>query len=278
MKEIFDRVSAQSSKITTKAYSTSFSLGILFLDKKYREPIYNIYGFVRYADEIVDSFHDFDKKYLMSKFRQDTIEAIEMGISLNPILNSFQHVVNDFNIEWELIDTFLKSMEMDLQQEFHDQESYQEYILGSAEVVGLMCLRVFAENNQSLYDSLKPAAMKLGSAFQKITFLRDIQADYESLGRTYFPEVNLERFQQVDKALIEEDISKEFQEALAGIKLLPAPSRRGVYLAYYYYLRLFRKIKALPASKIMEERIRIPNGTKFVLMFKSLVRHQLNVL
>jgi len=278
MKEIFDRVSAKSSKITTKAYSTSFSLGILFLDKKYREPIYNIYGFVRYADEIVDSFHDFDKKYLMSKFRQDTIEAIEMGISLNPILNSFQHVVNDFNIEWELIDTFLKSMEMDLQQEFHDQESYQEYILGSAEVVGLMCLRVFAENNQSLYDSLKPAAMKLGSAFQKINFLRDIQADYESLGRTYFPEVNLERFQQVDKALIEEDISKEFQEALAGIKLLPAPSRRGVYLAYYYYLRLFRKIKALPASKIMEERIRIPNGTKFVLMFKSLVRHQLNVL
>jgi len=278
MKEIFDNVSAQCSKVTTRAYSTSFSLGILFLDRKFREPIYNVYGFVRYADEIVDSFHGYDKTYLLNKFREDTVEAIEQGISLNPILNSFQRVVREYNIEWELIDTFLKSMEMDLEQEEHDRGSYEEYILGSAEVVGLMCLRVFTEGNNALYQELKPAAMKLGSAFQKVNFLRDIQADYEKLGRTYFPGVDMERFQHSDKQLIEYEIQTEFSEALRGIKKLPAASRRGVYLAYYYYLRLFRKIKSVPAERIREERIRIPNSSKMVLMFKSLVRHQLNVL
>ncbi len=278
MKEIFDNVSAQCSKLTTRAYSTSFSLGILFLDRKFREPIYNVYGFVRYADEIVDSFHGYDKTYLLTKFREDTVEAIEQGISLNPILNSFQRVVREYNIEWELIDTFLKSMEMDLEQEEHDRGSYEEYILGSAEVVGLMCLRVFTEGNDALYQDLKPAAMKLGSAFQKVNFLRDIQADYEKLGRTYFPGVDMEKFQHSDKELIEYEIQTEFSEALKGIRKLPAASRRGVYLAYYYYLRLFRKIKSVPAERIREERIRIPNSSKMVLMFKSLVRHQLNVL
>jgi len=278
MKEIFDNVSAQCSKVTTRAYSTSFSLGILFLDKKFREPIYNVYGFVRYADEIVDSFHGYDKTYLLKKFREDTVEALEQGISLNPILNSFQRVVREYNIEWELIDTFLRSMEMDLEQEEHDRMSYEEYILGSAEVVGLMCLRVFTEGSDALYQKLKPAAMKLGSAFQKVNFLRDIQADYENLGRTYFPGVDMEQFQHSDKQFIEHEIQTEFSEALRGIKQLPAASRRGVYLAYYYYLRLFRKIKLVPAERIREERIRIPNSSKMVLMFKSLVRHQLNVL
>lgn len=278
MKDIFDNVSAQCSKVTTRAYSTSFSLGIIFLDRKFREPIYNVYGFVRYADEIVDSFHGYDKTYLLNKFREDTVEAIEQGISLNPILNSFQRVVREYNIEWELIDTFLKSMEMDLEQEEHDRGSYEEYILGSAEVVGLMCLRVFTEGNNALYQELKPAAMKLGSAFQKVNFLRDIQADYEKLGRTYFPDVDMVRFQHSDKQLIEYEIQTEFSEALRGIKKLPTASRRGVYLAYYYYLRLFRKIKSVPAERIREERIRIPNSSKMVLMFKSLVRHQLNVL
>lgn len=278
MKDIFDNVSAQCSKVTTRAYSTSFSLGIIFLDRKFREPIYNVYGFVRYADEIVDSFHGYDKTYLLNKFREDTVEAIEQGISLNPILNSFQRVVREYNIEWELIDTFLKSMEMDLEQEEHDRGSYEEYILGSAEVVGLMCLRVFTEGNNALYQELKPAAMKLGSAFQKVNFLRDIQADYEKLGRTYFPDVDMVRFQHSDKQLIEYEIQTEFSEALRGIKKLPTASRRGVYLAYYYYLRLFRKIKSVPAERIREERIRIPNSSKMVLMFKSLVRHELNVL
>jgi len=278
MKEIFDNVSAQCSKVTTRAYSTSFSLGILFLDRKFREPIYNVYGFVRYADEIVDSFHGYDKAYLLKKFREDTVEAIEQGISLNPILNSFQSVVREYNIEWELIATFLKSMEMDLEQEEHDRGSYEEYILGSAEVVGLMCLRVFTEGSDELYQELKPAAMKLGSAFQKVNFLRDIQADYEKLGRTYFPGVDMERFQHSDKQMIEYEIETEFSEALQGIRKLPAASRRGVYLAYYYYLRLFRKIKSVPAERIREERVRIPNSSKMVLMFKSLVRHQLNVL
>lgn len=278
MKEIFDNVSSQCSKLTTRAYSTSFSLGILFLDKIFREPIYNVYGFVRYADEIVDSFHGYDKSYLLGKFRSDTVEAIEQGISLNPILNSFQRVVNEYNIEWELIDTFLLSMEMDLEQEEHNRLSYEEYILGSAEVVGLMCLRVFTEGDADLYNRLKPAAMKLGSAFQKVNFLRDIQADYETLGRTYFPGVDMERFHHEDKQLIEAEIEREFYEALQGIRQLPAASSRGVYLAYYYYLRLFRKIRSVPAHRIREERIRIPNSGKMVLMFKSLVRHQFNVL
>lgn len=278
MKYIYDNVSASCSKITTKAYSTSFSIGIKFLSPTLRKPIYGIYGFVRLADEIVDSFHDFDKKYLMSKFRADTVEAIEQRISLNPILNSFQEVVWKYNIEWSLIDTFLKSMEMDIVQQEHDSESYSTYILGSAEVVGLMCLRVFTEGNSELYDKLLPYAMKLGSAFQKVNFLRDIKDDYQILGRNYFPGVNFESFSIKDKEDIQKDIESEFAEALIGIRQLPKKSRRGVYLAYYYYKKLFNRIKETPVERVMNERIRITDANKISLMFKSIVRHQLDLL
>jgi len=278
MKSIYDNVSASCSKITTKAYSTSFSLGIKFLSPPLRRPIYGIYGFVRLADEIVDSFHDFDKKYLITKFRADTIEAIEQRISINPILNSFQEAVWKYNIEWSLIDTFLKSMEMDIVQQEHDSESYSTYILGSAEVVGLMCLRVFTEGNFEMYDKLLPFAMKLGSAFQKVNFLRDIKDDYQILGRNYFPGINFECFSANDKEEIQNDIELEFTEALVGIKQLPKSSRRGVYLAYYYYKKLFNRIKQTPVERVMNERIRITDANKISLMFKSMVRHQLDLL
>ncbi len=278
MKAVFDKISAQCSKNVTREYSTSFSLGIYFLNKKFHEPIYGIYGFVRLADEIVDSFHDYDKPLLMERLRCDTIQAIEDKISLNPIINQFQQAVHSYNIEWELIDTFLKSMEMDLMQKEHDDQSYKNYILGSAEVVGLMCLRVFAEGDDVIYYKLKPYAMSLGSAFQKVNFLRDIQADYTILGRTYFPGVNFEQFSHIEKIRIEEEIEAEFQHALLGIKILPSGSRGGVYLAYYYYKKLFLKIKQTPAEKVMTARIRIPNLNKVSLMFNSLIRNQINLL
>jgi phytoene/squalene synthetase len=278
MKEIFDTVSASCSKTTTRAYSSSFSLGIYFLSRKLHRPIYGIYGFVRLADEIVDSFHDFDKKCLLEKFRADTQEAIASRISINPILNSFQEAVHQYNIEWELIDTFLKSMEMDLHQSQYTREHYQEYILGSAEVVGLMCLRVFTERNIDQYEELKPYAMKLGSAFQKVNFLRDVSADYHVLGRTYFPNVNFETFSLKQKEQIQEEIEAEFNEALIGIRKLPLSARRGVYVAYVYYRKLFNRIKKLPAENVMNTRVRIDNMNKIGLMFGSLVKHQLNSL
>lgn len=278
MKQIFDDVSASCSKEVTRAYSTSFSLGIYFLDKKFHNPIYGIYGFVRLADEIVDSFHDFDKPYLMKKFRNDTLHAVRQRISLNPVLNEFQRAVHTYKIEWEMVDVFLRSMEMDLEQKQHDENSYKQYILGSAEVVGLMCLRVFVEGNGELYDTLKPYAMKLGSAFQKINFLRDLKADYSVLGRTYFPGVDFEKFSHSDKVQIQLDIEDDLKEALIGIRLLPSSSKRGVYLAYYYYLKLFFKIKETPAEKVMDARIRIPDLSKIGLMCNSLIRTQLNYL
>jgi 15-cis-phytoene synthase len=278
MKSIYDAISASSSKMVTKAYSTSFSIGIYFLNKKFHKSIYGIYGFVRLADEIVDSFHNYDKVSLMNKLRRDTVDAIEQKISVNPILNSFQEVVNEYQIEWELIDTFLKSMEMDLMETHHDSVSYSQYILGSAEVVGLMCLRVFTEGDHQLYDKLKPYAMKLGSAFQKINFLRDLKADYQILGRTYFPGVNFDRFSAIDKEEIQLEIEEDFDEALIGIKLLPQSSRRGVYLAYFYYRKLFSRIKHTPAENVMSTRIRISDGNKLGLMFQSLLRHQFNML
>jgi phytoene synthase len=253
-------------------------LGILFLSSKLHNPIYNIYGFVRFADEIVDSFEGYDKKYLLNKFRLDTVDAIEQKISLNPILNSFQKVYHQYNIDWELVDTFLKSMEMDLSFTVYDQVDYDEYILGSAEVVGLMCLKVFTENNSELYDNLKPTAKKLGAAFQKVNFLRDAQADFEGLGRTYFPDVNMGSFTNNDKQSIELEISQDFNDALIGIKQLPKGSRKGVYLAYFYYMKLFKKIKKLPANRVLESRIRIPNPQKIGLMAQSLIRHRLNLL
>ena len=278
MKQLFDRVSEQCSKLTTQTYSTSFSLGIYFLGKKIRMPIYAIYGFVRFADEIVDSFHGFDKNYLLAKFKKDTYEAIESKISLNPILNAFQKVVHEYNIEHELIETFLLSMEMDLEKVAYNSEKYNTYILGSAEVVGLMCLHVFTNGNKTQYEVLKPAAMKLGAAFQKVNFLRDIKADYQTLGRTYFPNININNFTNKDKKIIENEIENDFNDALAGIKNLPRSSRRGVYLAYVYYKSLFRKIKKVPAQKIMNERVRIPNHQKFGLMFNSMLRYKMNFL
>lgn len=279
MKHLFDSISAKCSKMTTIAYSTSFSFGIKALDKKLHAPIYGIYGFVRFADEIVDTFHDYDKHRLFHKFKEDTIEAIESKISLNPILNSFQKVVNDYQIEWNLINTFLDSMEMDLDEEqSYDTDKYNKYILGSAEVVGLMCLKVFVNGNQEQYESLEPAAMSLGSAFQKVNFLRDANSDFSYLGRTYFPGVNMVEFSEEDKIKIENDIEEDFDDALEGIKNLPFSSRGGVYLAYIYYYNLFRKIKSLPSSRVMEERIRIPNTDKLALMVQSMVKNQLNLI
>jgi len=277
-RKLFDKVSAKTSRMTTRSYSTSFSLGIYFLDKKIHDPIYAIYGFVRFADEIVDTFHEHDKKRLLSEFKEDTYKAIRDRISLNPILNSFQLVVRKYNIDRKLIDTFLHSMEMDLYPNDYSQEKYEEYILGSAEVVGLMCLKVFTNGNQQKYDSLKPAAMKLGSAFQKVNFLRDLKADFEHLGRSYFPGIDLTRFDQDQKILIEKDIEKDFDDALVGIRNLPKEARMGVYLAYIYYRALFRKIKNTPSDKVLESRIRIRNTRKVGLMFNSYFRHSFNLL
>ncbi|TNE54513.1 MAG: phytoene/squalene synthase family protein [Bacteroidetes bacterium] len=278
MKKIFDELSADMSAMTTKRYSTSFSLGIRFLSQDLHQPIYAIYGFVRFADEIVDSFHGYDKEKLLIEFKAQTHTAIEQGISLNPILNSFQGVVRKYGIPLELIDTFLHSMHMDLGTDSHDQKSYEQYILGSAEVVGLMCLKVFVRGDQQKYDELKDSAMKLGSAFQKINFLRDLQADYHELGRVYFPNVNMEEFDQEVKKEIEKDIEIDFQEGYEGIKRLPKDARFGVYMAYIYYYKLFKKIKLTRAETIINQRIRIPNNKKYSLFVFSYLRHNLNLL
>lgn len=278
MKSLFDKVSVECSKLTTKTYSTSFSLGILFLERNLRDAIYSIYAMVRFADEIVDSFHDYDKRRLLASFRDQTSRAIAERISLNPVLNSFQHVVHRYGIRGQWIDIFLDSMEMDLEHREYNAENYNKYIFGSAEVVGLMCLHVFVEGDDELFEKLKPYAMKLGAAFQKVNFLRDVQADNLKLGRTYFPNVDLSKFSTSQKQKIEKEIEQDFAEALKGIKMLPPGSQSGVYLAYYYYLALFRKIKKLPADRILEERIRIPNLQKLILMMKSNVRYKLNIL
>jgi phytoene synthase len=278
MKTLFDTVSAACSKTTTHTYSTSFSLGIRFLARKFHGPVYGIYGFVRFADEIVDSSHDYDKAALLAEFRRDTYAAIDRGISLNPVLNSFQHVVRTYGIERDLIDTFLDSMAMDLENASYDRQQYDRYILGSAEVVGLMCLRVFCEGDDGLYGRLRPYAMKLGAAFQKVNFLRDLRADNDQLGRAYFPGVDFDAFHDDHKAAIQEEIQCDFAEALKGIRMLPSSSRGGVYLAYYYYTALFRKIKALPAHRIRTERIRVSNPHKLGLMVHSMIQFRLNLL
>ena len=278
MKSLFDKVSAGCSRLTTKTYSTSFSLGVSFLARSLHDPIYAIYGFVRFADEIVDSFHGYQKKELLDSFRKDTAIAIRDKISLNPILNSFQFVVHKYGIQQQWIDIFLDSMAMDLQQQEYDYEKYQKYIFGSAEVVGLMCLHVFVEGDERLFNTLKPYAMKLGAAFQKVNFLRDIRSDNLLLGRTYFPEVDLANFSRIEKLRIEKEIEEDFSEALKGIKMLPEGSQNGVYMAYYYYMALFRKIKRLPAEKILNERIRIASFQKMILMFSSNLRHKLKII
>jgi phytoene synthase len=278
MKARFDSLSAECSKLTTLRYSTSFSLGIYFLAKNLRKPVYAIYGFVRLADEIVDSFHEYDKAFLLAKFKKDCYEAIEQKISLNPILNSFQQTVHEYKIDHELIELFLNSMEMDLNMAIYTPAKYEQYVLGSAQVVGLMCLRVFTSKDPESYNSLKHAAMMLGSAFQKVNFLRDLNADYNLLNRSYFPDVNLSKFSNAEKRQIEAEIQDEFCASLKGIKQLPKSSRSGVYLAYIYYYELFKKIKRTSAETVFSKRIRISNGHKFGLMFDSMIRYKLNSL
>ncbi len=279
MKALYDQISRRTSKLTTRAYSTSFSLGIRLFNEKFHDPIYAIYGFVRLADEIVDSFHEYDKKALLKEFREDTVLAIDRGISLNPILQSFQETVHEYKIEWPLIDRFLKSMEMDLDDLEYDQQLFEEYILGSAEVVGLMCLRVFAQGDESMYQELKTPAMRLGSAFQKINFLRDLHADHLHLGRTYFPNLDMNNFTQEVKERIEGDIEKDFQDGLNGIRKLPAGARYGVYVAYVYYHNLFKKIKRIQSEKLLEhKRIRVPNPVKYGMLVSSYLRYRLNLM
>ena len=274
MKLIFDNLARRCAKITTNTYSTSFSLGIRFLSKDMHIPIYNIYGFVRFADEIVDSFEGFDKAILLEEFKVDTYKALDRKISTNPILNAFQETINEYKIDRELIDCFLRSMEMDLHKQDYTQELYQEYILGSAEVVGLMCLKVFLKGDETEYQKLKPQAMRLGAAFQKVNFLRDLKADFEGLGRTYFP--NLETaavFDENSKTKIAQEIQEDFNEAYKGIQQLPKKARFGVYVAYIYYLKLFNKIKSTPSGQILEKRIRISNERKYALFVSSYLKH-----
>ncbi len=277
-KPLFDQVSLACSALTTKAYSTSFSMGIRMLAPELRAPIQAVYGFVRFADEIVDTFHDYNKEELFQRFVADTHRAIEERISLNPILNSFQWAFHAYNMDIAHVDKFLESMERDLDQTAYDREGYDDYIVGSAEVVGLMCLSVFVDGQQAQYEALLPHARSLGAAFQKINFLRDLQADWEGLGRTYFPGLDLDAFDAEAKRTIEAEIEQDFKHALVGILKLPNSARLGVYMAYIYYTRLFRKIRRLPHHRVLEERIRIPNRQKVALLMGSYLRHQFNLL
>ena len=278
MMNLFHEVSQDCSRITTEKYSTSFSSAIRLLHKDLRTPICNIYGFVRFADEIVDTFHGYDKAMLFEEFKKATYDAIERGISLNPILHSFQMTVNQYKIDHALIDAFLYSMELDLGKHTYDRAGYETYIYGSAEVVGLMCLYIFCDGNQAQYDALKPAAKSLGSAFQKVNFLRDVKADFEGLERMYFPDCDFTNFTHADKLAIEQDIQKDFDDAYAGILNLPIKARFGVYVAYKYYLSLFKKIQRLEPADILESRIRIPDYGKAFILAKAGIRSQLNIM
>ncbi len=275
---LYESVCQACSVRTTRSYSTSFSLGIRFLAPSVRDAVYAIYGFVRFADEIVDSFHDQNQRELFDEFKADTNKAIERKFSMNPILQSFQWAYHTYHIDMEHVDLFLRSMEWDLDRQTYDREGFEEYIVGSAEVVGLMCLRVFVNGDDAMYQGLLPPARRLGAAFQKINFLRDLHADYKEMGRMYFPGVDMAAFNDQTKAHIESEIAADFEAAYAGIVQLPKESRLGVYVAYVYYTRLFQKIRQLPSERILEERIRIPNRRKATLFFGSFVRHQLNLL
>lgn len=276
--EKFNQLCLNLSKSVTWCYSTSFTLGIRTLHKRFHNPIYAIYGFVRIADEIVDSFHDFNKKDLLFRFREDTWRAIDEKISTNPILHSFQMMVHNYNIDRELIEAFLNSMEMDLYNNTYNLHSYNEYIFGSAEVVGLMCLKVFVEGNESEYQRLKEPARRLGAAFQKVNFLRDMKSDFKERGRVYFPSVDFNFFNDNMKKEIEAEILEDYKEAYKGIINLPSDARFGVYVAYIYYKALLQKIMKLPATSIRNERIRVPNKQKFALLCASWFRFRLNIL
>lgn len=278
MMTLFHEVSQECSRITTERYSTSFSAAIKLLHKDLRAPIFNIYGFVRFADEIVDTFHAHDKSILLDEFKQDTFEAIDRGISLNPVLHSFQLTVNEYKIDRQLIHSFFTSMQLDLDKRKYDKAGYDAYIYGSAEVVGLMCLIVFCESDTLLYEELKPYAQSLGAAFQKVNFLRDLKADYEGLERTYFPECDFSDFTAADKASIENDIQKDFDHSYKGLLKLPVKAKFGVYVAYKYYYSLFKKIKRMQPQRILEDRIRIPDYSKAFILAKAGIRSQFNFL
>ncbi|CAA6829616.1 MAG: Phytoene synthase (EC [uncultured Aureispira sp.] len=279
MKSLFDELSRGASVSVTKTYSTSFYKSVSTLDEKIRDDVHAIYGMVRFADEIVDSFHGYEKKELLAEFKADTYKAIDRGISLNAVLNSFQLAVNRYQIDRDLIEKFFRSMEMDLNPIEYTQELYEEYILGSAEVVGLMCLKIFVYGEEAEYQKLKPYAMKLGSAFQKINFLRDLKDDWGALGRIYFPNVgDIEGLTLENKWCIEKEIEQEFLEAYKGVILLPRSSRFGVYVAYTYYYNLLKKIKAKTVQDLMSQRIRISNYSKYYLYVKSYLRHSFNAL
>ena len=279
MKEIFDKISEECSKNVTKSYSTSFSLATKMLSSNIRQDIYNIYGFVRFADEIVDTFHSYNKKELFSRFVDDLNYSLIEGISLNPILNSFQKTVNKYNIDKSLIDAFLKSMEQDLdKKKYKSLKEYKDYIYGSADVVGLMCLKVFVGGNNDDFNRLKPYAMSLGSAFQKVNFLRDLNDDYKKLNRIYFPGIDYKTFNEDAKNNIMIDIEKDFSKALKGIYMLPNNSKFGVYAAYKYYKRLLRKLDRASYLQIKSKRVRVPNYQKVDVLARSYVRYRLNIL
>ena len=278
MIQIFHEASENCSRVVTENYSTSFSSAIRLLHKDLRAPIRNIYGFVRFADEIVDTFHEYDKTFLLQQFKEATYDALQRGISLNPILNSFQKTVNAYDIDLELVDDFFQSMELDISKKIYDQKEYAEYIYGSAETVGLMCLYIFCEGNRGLFGQLAPSAKALGAAFQKVNFLRDIKADYNGLSRTYFPGFDPRNFTEPQKKEIEEDIHHDFDIAYRGILQLPAKARFGVYVAYKYYFSLFKKIKRTKPARVLAKRIRIPNYHKALIILRAGVKNQLRLI
>ncbi|MBK9735480.1 MAG: phytoene/squalene synthase family protein [Saprospiraceae bacterium] len=276
--DLYSKVCFDCNKLITNSYSTSFSLGIRMFSDELRMPIYAVYGFVRFADEIVDTFHDSDKEGLLKEFKHDTFKAIEAKVSLNPVLHSFQQIVNKYKIEHHLIEAFLNSMEMDLHRNIYDKKDLDTYIYGSAEVVGLMCLQVFLNSNTQEYDKLMPNAKALGAAFQKINFLRDMKSDFQERGRVYFPDINFHDFTEKEKKEIELDIQHDFDFAFKGIQQLPKSSRLGVYCAYKYYLNLFFKIKKLPAKVITEQRIRVSDKRKLYLLTTSAFQNHFGLL
>ncbi|MGQ0738771.1 MAG: phytoene/squalene synthase family protein [Bacteroidota bacterium] len=278
MVHLFHSTSESCSRVVTRRYSTSFSSAIRMLHRDLRTPVYNIYGFVRFADEIVDTFHDHDKPALLRQFQNETYDAVKRGISLNPILNSFQRTVNKYNIDIKLVDAFFHSMQMDLEKKLYDCKGYKEYVYGSAEVVGLMCLYVFCEGKKDLYEKLEAPARSLGAAFQKVNFLRDIKADYNGLARVYFPGCDFNNFTEQDKKQIEEDIHIDFRQAYQGIVKLPLKARFGVYVAYKYYLSLFKKIKRMKPARVLSARVRIPNYRKAMIIFRAGVKNQLRLI
>ncbi len=279
MKTLFDQVSHQCSKLVTESYSTSFSLATRMLSNEIRQDIYNIYGFVRFADEIVDTFHQYDKPVLFERFEQDLEHALQDKISLNPILNSFQETVHKYNLDREHINAFMQSMKWDLSKKVYNSEKdYKQYIYGSADVVGLMCLKVFVKGDELLFDTLKESAMALGSAFQKVNFLRDLKDDFDQLERTYFPNVDMNCFDENSKQLIIAEIEADFKNGLSGIFRLPDDAKFGVYTAYKYYMRLLKKLKRVPSTQIKSKRIRVPNYQKADVLARSFIRYQFNVL